>query len=504
LAGLLAAFSALAMAQLVAAFINDAAAPVVVVGGVAIDSTPEWLKAFAINNFGTHDKQVLVGGILATLAVYAAVAGVLAFRHLLLGVAAVAGFGVLGVLAGLSRPESRLSWALPSLLGALAGVGALVVMVRLSRRTTVAEPEPDDPGPLDGPWNRRGFLLGGLGVGAAAVATGGLGKALVAGADVEASRNDVRLPVPADAAEPLTAGTSLGVAGISRFTTTNADFYRVDTALVLPKVRAETWRLKVHGMVEREVTLTWDQLLRKPLIERDITLTCVSNQVGGKYAGNARWLGYPLKDLLEEAGIKPGADQLVSRSKDGWTAGTPISVAMDGRDAMLAIGMNGEPLPVRHGFPVRMLVPGLYGMVSATKWLVDLEVTTYDAFDAYWVRRGWATDAVIRTMARIDTPRPLANVSGTVAIGGVAWAQHRGIKRAEVRVDDGDWQVAELGDAPTQDTWRQWSLPWQPTAGRHTIVARATDETGVTQPETRKDPFPSGATGWHSVVVTAS
>ena len=458
LAGLLAAFSALAVAQLVAAFVNDAAAPVVVVGGVAIDSTPEWLKAFAINNFGTHDKQVLVGGILATLAVYAAVAGILAFRHLLAGVLAIAGFGALGVLAGLSRPESSPSWALPSLFGALSGIGALVLVVRLSRPLAAADDEDEQAGPLDGPWNRRGFLFGGLGVGVAAVATGGLGKALVAGADVEASRKAVRLPMPADAAQPLTRATTLGVQGISRFTTPNADFYRVDTALVLPKVKAEGWRLKVHGMVEREVGLTWDELLRRPLIERDITLTCVSNQVGGKYAGNARWLGYPLKDLLEEAGVEPGADQLVSRSKDGWTAGTPLHIAMDGRDAMLAIGMNGEPLPVRHGFPVRMLVPGLYGMVSATKWLVDLEVTTYDAYDAYWVRRGWATDAVIRTMARIDTPRPLANVSGTVAIGGVAWAQHRGVKQVEVRIDDGDWQLAELGDAPSKDTWRQWSL----------------------------------------------
>ncbi|MGW7189085.1 molybdopterin-dependent oxidoreductase, partial [Streptomyces sp. NPDC054838] len=286
------------------------------------------------------------------------------------------------------------------------------------------------------------------------------------------------------------------------------DFYRVDTALVVPRVDAGDWRLRIHGDgVTRPLTLDLRELLARPLVEHDITLTCVSNEVGGPYAGNARWLGVRLADLLREAGVRPPsrggrADQLVARSVDGMTIGTPVEAVMDGREALLAVGMNGEPLPFAHGFPVRMVVPGLYGYVSACKWLRELRLTTFDAYDAYWVRRSWAQQAPVKTQSRIDTPRPLAEpAAGRVVVAGVAWAQHRGIARVEVRVDGGPWQEARLADADGDDTWRQWLWPWQAAPGRHTLEVRATDRTGVAQTGERSGTVPDGATGWHAVTV---
>ena len=291
----------------------------------------------------------------------------------------------------------------------------------------------------------------------------------------------------------------------SPFITTAGSFYRVDTALVIPTIDLATWQLRIHGMVDRELTLTMDELLTRPTIERVITLSCVSNPVGGRYVGNATWIGVPLRGLLEEAGIRAGADQLVSRSVDGMTIGTPTSAVMDGRDAMIAVAMNGEPLPPVHGYPARMLVPGLFGYVSATKWLTELELSTFDAYDAYWVQRGWVQEAPVVTMSRIDTPRPLSRVpAGRLMVAGVAWAQHRGIKAVEVRADDGAWQPAQLASVPSDDTWRQWSLAWDATPGSHRLEVRATDGTGTVQTEARAEPFPSGATGWYSSVFTVT
>ncbi|MDV9193475.1 molybdopterin-dependent oxidoreductase, partial [Streptomyces sp. SR27] len=324
-----------------------------------------------------------------------------------------------------------------------------------------------------------------------------------------ASREALRLPRPASPAPPVPAGAGLRVPGISPFLTPNRDFYRVDTALVVPRVDADRWRLRVHGSgVSRELTVTLRELTARPAVERDITLACVSNEVGGPLVGNARWLGVPLAGLLREAGVRPPseggpADQLVARSVDGMTIGTPVEAVMDGRDALLAFGMNGEPLPFTHGFPVRMVVPGLYGYVSACKWIESIELTTFDAYDAYWVPRGWSAQAPVKTQSRIDTPRAFARAAaGTVMVAGVAWAQHRGISKVEVRVDDGPWQVARLAAEDSSDTWRQWVYPWAATHGRHTLTVRATDGTGTTQPEERTGTMPNGAQGWHSVEVT--
>ncbi|MET7532896.1 molybdopterin-dependent oxidoreductase [Streptomyces goshikiensis] len=510
LAGLLAAFTALALAELVAGLVRPTAGPVTVVGGAVIDRTPAAVKDFAIRTFGEDDKAVLQLGILVVLAFIAMGLGVLSLRHRRAGAAGVLLFGVVGALAALTRPDSiGVGDALPSVAGGVAG--ALTLWFLASKASH--RPAGGEGGGAGAGWNRRGFLTAAAATAVAATTAGALGRFLVdrKGQGAVASRNALVLPEPASPATALPAGAELKVPGISPFTTPNRDFYRVDTALVVPRVDAGTWRLRIHGKgVARPRTHTLDQLLARPLIERDITLTCVSNEVGGPYIGNARWLGVPLAELLREAGVRPPsrggkADQLVARSVDGMTLGSPVEDVMDGRDAMLAVGMNGEPLPFDHGFPVRMLVPGLYGYVSACKWITDLELTTFDAYDPYWVKRGWARRAPIKTQARIDTPKPFARpAAGAVTVAGVAWAQRRGITRVEVRVDDGRWQDADLAVQDTVDTWRPWSYRWNATPGGHTLTVRATDGTGQVQTEERARTVPDGASGWHSVFVTVS
>ncbi|WP_437086560.1 sulfite oxidase [Streptomyces sp. enrichment culture] len=508
LAGLLAAFAALGAAELAAGAVRPAAGPVAVVGGAVVDLAPPTVKDFAVRTFGEDDKDALRIGILSLLAVSAAVLGVLSLRHPRAGAAGVLLFGAVGAAAALSRPDAAgLGDALPSLAGAAAGAAALRFLIA---RTTGAPPDqPAGSGP--GGRDRRGFLTAAAATAGAAASAGALGRLLAArnGQDATASRNALVLPRPASPAPPVPAGAQLRVPGISPFTTPNRDFYRVDTALVVPRIDAAAWRLRIHGGgVARPRTLTLGDLLARPLVERDITLTCVSNEVGGPYTGTARWLGVPLADLLREAGVRPPSrggryDQLVARSADGMTLGSPVEELMDGRDAMLAVGMNGEPLPFDHGFPVRMLVPGLYGYVSACKWITDIELTSFDAYDPYWVRRGWARRAPVKTQSRIDTPKPFARpAAGPVTVAGVAWAQRRGITRVEVRVDDGPWQDADLAAPTGADTWRQWTYRWEASPGGHTLTVRATDGTGRVQTEERTRTAPDGASGRHSVFVT--
>ncbi|MFI9115886.1 molybdopterin-dependent oxidoreductase [Streptomyces venezuelae] len=512
LAGLLAAFTALAVAELVAGLVRPEAGPVTVVGGAVIDRTPAAVKDFAIRTFGENDKTVLQLGILAMLTLLALALGVLALSHRRAGAAGALLFGVVGAAAALSRPDSTgLGDVLPSAAGALAGALALYVLAAKAVRV----PDPAGAGGEDGEggWSRRGFLTAAGVTAVTATSADALGRFFTGrqGQGAVASREGLVLPEPASPAPALPAGVQLKVPGVTAFATPNRDFYRVDTALTVPKVDAGTWRLRIHGKgVARPLTYTLDQLLARPLIERDITLTCVSNEVGGPYIGSARWLGVPLVGLLKEAGVVPPsrggeADQLVARSVDGMTLGSPVEDVMDGRDAMLAVGMNGEPLPFDHGFPARMLVPGLYGYVSACKWITDIELTTFDAYDPYWVKRKWARRAPIKTQSRIDTPKPFARPNaGTVVVAGVAWAQHRGISRVEIRVDDGPWQDADLAAQAGVDTWRQWSYRWNATAGGHNITVRATDGTGQTQTEQRTRTIPDGASGRHSVFVTVT
>ncbi|MFF7379078.1 sulfite oxidase [Streptomyces massasporeus] len=513
LSGLLAGLTALAVAELVAGVLRPQAGPVVAVGGAAIDRTPAVVKDWAIRTFGTNDKLVLQIAILAVLAVFALALGVLALRHRRLGAAGILVFGAVGTVAALNRPDSTgLTDALPSLVGAVAGAGLLYVLIgRLSASHRAPHDDADPEGPAGQGWDRRGFVIAATAAVAASAGAGALGRSLnnSTGRAAAVSRNNVVLPVAVSPAPAAPKAARVRVAGVSPFITPTEDFYRVDTALVVPKVDATAWRLRIHGTgVRRQLTLSFEDLLARELIERHITLTCVSNEVGGPYVGNARWIGVRLADLLAECGVAPPskggrADQLVARSVDGMTIGSPVEDVMDGRDAMLALGMNGEPLPFQHGFPVRMLVPGLYGYVSACKWIEDIELTTFDAYDAYWVRRDWARRAPVKTQSRIDTPKPFARPkAGTVMVAGVAWAQSRGIDRVEVRVDDGPWQEATLAAEDTRDTWRQWSFPWRATKGGHTLTVRATDRTGQVQIAQRTRTVPDGASGRHSVVVT--
>ncbi|WP_371674292.1 sulfite oxidase [Streptomyces sp. NBC_00289] len=511
----MAGFAALCAAESVAARVRPQAGPVVAVGGAAVDRTPAGVKDWAIQNFGTDDKLVLQAGILAVLALFASTLGFLALRHRRTGACGVLVFGVVGAVAATGRPDSAgLTDALPSVVGAVAGAVLLYVLAGRLRWAGQASEEPGrsagGSGAAEG-WDRRGFVRVATAAAAASAGAGVLGRTLAGtrSRDAVASREDVVLPSPGSRAAATPAGAQVRVDGVSPFVTPNKDFYRVDTALVVPKVDATTWRLRIHGKgVRRPLTVSFDDLLRRELIERDITLTCVSNEVGGAYVGTARWTGVRLADLLAECGVRlPShggpADQLVARSVDGMTIGSPVEDVMDGRDAMLALGMNGEPLPFAHGFPVRMVVPGLYGYVSACKWVEDLELTTFDTYDPYWIRRGWARRAPVKTQSRIDTPKPFARPkAGAVMVAGVAWAQHRGIDKVEVRVDDGPWREATLAAEDSRDTWRQWSYAWQATKGGHTLTVRATDRTGTVQTQKRARTVPDGASGRHSVVVT--
>jgi DMSO/TMAO reductase YedYZ molybdopterin-dependent catalytic subunit len=502
LAGLLAAAAALGVAELLASFVSTNASPLISVGGTFVDATPRWLKEFAIRTFGERDKTVLLLGIAVTITGLSMAIGVLARYRLRLGLAAVVLLGLIPAVAATTRPTGSWVDALPGLVGALVGAAALAYLVR-SMGTAFTPEAPVSPPTIA----RRTFLQASLVVGGVAAVSGVLGRFVLGDRlDVEKLRAALRLPSPAEPAATLPASAQVNLKGVSPYFTPNSDFYRVDTALVVPAVNSDDWSLRIHGMVDRELSISLEDLLSRPLIERDITLTCVSNEVGGPLLGTARWLGVRVQDLLEEAGVASGADQVVSRSSDGMTIGTPTTALMDGRDALLAVGMNGEPLPLSHGYPVRMVVPGLYGYVSACKWIVEMEATTFGAYDPYWVDRGWDAEAPIKTSSRIDTPKPLARIDGgDVVVGGVAWAQTRGVSSVEVRVDGGDWSSAQLAASGGIDTWRQWSWNWSNApSGNHTLEVRATDRDGMTQGEERKPPFPNGSTGWHSVVVSVN
>lgn len=493
---------ALAVAEVLAAVISPTTAPLLVVGDAFVDLTPPWLKDVAISTFGTNDKLALFVGMAVVVAALAALAGVVALRRRWAGVALVALLGVVAAVAAMTRPGAGMLDALPSLAG--VAVGAVVLGRLVDRLATAVDSRRAAEAGTTPAAARRSFLAA-AGVTTLAAAVAGAAGRLVgrSARDVSAGRAALDLPAPAQAAPAPSDAVTLDVDGITPWQTPNADFYRIDTALTVPRVDPRGWRLRVHGLVDEEVEISFDDLVASDLVEAWVTLTCVSNPVGGDLAGNARWLGLPIRELLRRARPRGDADMVLSTSVDGFTASTPLDVLMAAPEALLAVGMNGEPLPLEHGYPVRMVVPGLYGFVSATKWVVDLEVTRFADATAYWTDRGWAEKAPVKTASRIDVPQPFAKLSpGRVVVAGVAWAQTRGIERVEVSVDDGEWMEAELAEQYDVDTWRQWRLEWDATPGSHTLRVRATDGTGETQTAERVDPVPDGATGWHSVVVT--
>jgi DMSO/TMAO reductase YedYZ molybdopterin-dependent catalytic subunit len=563
--GLLMAWVALGVSQLVAGIGRPQGSPVAAVGSAAIDNTPPAVKNFAISAFGSHDKTALIIGILVVLAVFSAAIGIAAMRNLRNGYIGLAIFAVIGLAAALTRPNAALVDVLPTLIGALVGAYALRLLVRAAggqaRRGTVppstgqvaaprtarprgATPPPDftvptdpaladspDPAPptagqpaeqprpvsrarsgppttddqRPAPWQpgRRSFLTAGV----VALAAGGVGtlggRTLSERSSVSTALANIRFPKAAHPVPPLPSGVDLGIKGLSSFMTPNSSFYRVDTALLVPQVAPQSWQLRIHGMVEREITINFHELLKRPLIEDYITLCCVSNPVAGPYIGNAKWLGASLASLLREARPRAGAEQLLCTSVDGFTSGTPLATVLDGRDALLAVAMNGAPLPVAHGFPARMVTPGLYGYVSATKWVTDIKVTTFRGELAYWAQRGWSQQGPIKTESRIDVPGGPVS-AGRTQVAGVAWAQHKGIDAVHVRVDHGPWQQARLAAVPGIDTWRQWVWDWDAARGTHLIEARATDATGYTQTPVQQPPEPNGASGYPSVSVSVS
>jgi DMSO/TMAO reductase YedYZ molybdopterin-dependent catalytic subunit len=525
---------AIGLAELLAAFggrigVFDApASPLNSLGQTFIQFTPEWLKEFAISTFGQNDKNALTGGMVITLILVSLVIGIVARRSPRVAVIITIALILVTAAAVFSRSGAGLVDVIPILLGGAAGVYFLVSAFRqqvvpadgaTTGGTADGGPAVDD---LDNPkparsgaahpmgvatasalGRRQFFRLAGIGA-VIAIAGGAIAKWIPSGADVAASRAGVALPTPADIQR--IPDVALKVDGITPFVTNNADFYRVDTAFVVPRLTTDEWQLTINGLVDKKVTLTYADLIAMPSIQRMITLTCVSNEVGGDLAGNALWQGVRIADVLKLAGAQSGADCVLSTSTDGFTVTTPLEALTDDRDAILAFAMNGEPLPIEHGFPVRMVVPGLYGYVSATKWVVDLKVTKFADETAYWSSRGWSPQAPIKTASRIDVPKSFAQVTkGPVAVAGMAWAQHRGITGVQVQIDAGEWQDATLSGEVSTDIWRQWSYQWDATdAGPHTIRCRATDGTGTVQTEQVQGVMPDGSTGWDSRSVTVT
>jgi DMSO/TMAO reductase YedYZ molybdopterin-dependent catalytic subunit len=550
LSGVAAAAVGLGVAEVIAVVTGPLSAPLLAVGGVVVDTVPGPVKNFGVAVFGVHDKTALITGTAVLLAAYAYLLGVVAARRWRLALAGIALFGLIGAAAAITRHDAGPLAALPSLIGAAIAVPVLRYLLSLAAAVpqipvdhgvvrdevgitpaqlhdragrggatgggtvgSLAEDgtpgagmrpgvavAPGDPEPAYLQESRRRFLRGlGIVFGVAAV-TGIGGRLLTSRRAVTAARGAVALPA---AGPPPALPPDAHAPGAVAYVTPNSDFYRIDTSLFPPQVDPATWHLRIFGRVRSPITIRWNDLLQRPMIQRYVTLACVSNEVGGDLISNALWLGTPIKALLDEVQPLPDADQVVQRSVDGWTCGTPTAVLRDGRDALLAIGMNGQPLPIEHGFPVRMVVPGLYGYVSACKWIYEIELTRFADFDAYWVPRGWSQQAPIKTQSRIDTPRNGAKrAAGDVVVAGVAWAQHRGISKVEVQVDGGPWAAATLAGTVSADTWRQWWYRWPATPGEHTLRVRATDATGQTQTSTPAPPPPNGATGWHTVRVS--
>ncbi|MGV9415628.1 molybdopterin-dependent oxidoreductase [Nocardia sp. NPDC003693] len=563
--GIVAAGVTLGVAEVVAAFIGPDSGPLQAVGAWVVDHTPDGVREWAIQSFGTNDKLVLfvVMGVVAVLV--AGVAGLVERSARPAGSVLFAGFGLAAALAALSRSQASWTWTLPALLGTWAGIMVLRTLIdrvedwagvvaaagagaldsaHAATRDRESSPISDvsesgtgrsaggttdlDPvtGPGGGPSGaepagaqrvtsgrgsataddvavERRLVVRGIVIAAGAgIGAGIAGRVLGARTrSVAGERAEVVLPTPKGVPVVVDPAADLRLPGLTPYLTPNADFYRIDTALTVPQLSRENWSLRIHGMVDREIRLSWADLDARTPVERLVTLACVSNPVGGDLIGNAQWLGYRLDELIAEAGPHPDADMVMSRSVDGFTAGSPLAALTDGRDALLAVGMNGEPLPTAHGYPARLVVPGLYGYVSATKWVTELEITRFDRAQAYWTKRGWSERGPIKTGTRIDTPRGGTLAPGTVTVAGVAWAQHRGIRGVEVRVDNGEWRPARLAAEPTIDTWRQWAFDWQAEPGVHTLWARATDGTGETQTADRRDVVPDGASGYPSVTI---
>ncbi len=499
IAGIAAGAAGLGGAELLAGLIPGAASPIIAVGDFVISLQPPGAKQFVVELFGEADKLILNLFIAAVAVALAGGIGLLARHRSGLARLAIAVGGVAALAIGLRAP---LSEAIPTFVVATAAAGIVILVLPAlftlaqSRREQAPAEMPD--------WGRRRFLGTSIAVVGVAAASGVAGRALLDRGRLGAQPQAGSIPDPTASAPPLPAGASLDIPDLSPLITPNRDFYRIDTALLVPRPDLETWRLRVSGMVDRPFELTYDELVALPLIEQHVTIACVSNEVGGGLVGNALWTGVRLKDLLERAGVQADATQIVGRAVDDFTVGFPTAWALaDDREAMVAVAMNGEPLPPSHGFPARLIVPGLYGYVSATKWLAEIELTRLESFDAYWVPLGWAKEAPILTQSRIDVPRGGSRIpGGEVAVAGVAWAPDRGISGVEVQVDEDGWQPAEISAPISDSTWVQWVHRWDATPGDHLLRVRAIDGNGDVQTDAKSRPAPDGARGHHTIQVT--
>jgi DMSO/TMAO reductase YedYZ molybdopterin-dependent catalytic subunit len=507
-AGMLAAGVAIAASELFAGVVQGAPSLVIAMGSLVISQQPAGAKDVVVSLFGTNDKLALNTAVVVVALVVAAIAGVLAARRRWIGVVVLVAFGVLAGAAALRDPLSTPSLAVVNAgVAVAAGLVALLALLGLAEGkigwTGSADWEADRNTPE---WTRRRFLIASAGTLGGVIVAGGAGRYLVDQAHANEIISSTKIPAPLQAVPPLTADQILTAPGLTPIVVPNGAFYRIDTALLVPRVDPTTWKLDVNGMVDHPLTFTYDELLAMPLFEQYVTIACVSNVIGGNLVGNTLWTGVRLKDVLQAAGVQAGATQIVGRSVDGFTVGFPTSWAMaPEREPMIAVGMNREPLPADHGFPARLIVPGLYGYVSATKWLSEIQLTTRDAVDGYWVPLGWAKDGPILTQSRIDVPTSGATVpAGLVQVGGVAWAPDRGVAAVQLRVDGGAWQSATISRPISQATWVQWVLPWTATPGQHSLEVEAIDGSGVVQTDQVTSPAPDGARGHHRITVSVT
>ena len=499
-AGLISSLFAVSVATLTAVLIN-VITPLDAVGSEFIDHTPKWLKNLAIQTFDTNNKTVLKVGMLLTISWLALLSGSVARRKLRAGISMIASFGFFGGLISTARPSQSALALIPSLLGAAVGCQLLAKLVKIITRNDLPIASPvESLAPLG--WDRRRFISTASKTVLISAIFGAVASRLENKkiAEIRQTTSDSLPKISADnglAATKIPAGTQIFTE--TPFITPNKDFYRIDTALSLPRVDIKTWSLQIGGMVKTPLKLSYDDLLARPMVESTITICCVSNEVGGPYIGNAVWQGVLLADLLNEAGVDPRAEQIFGTSADGWTCGFPVGAALDKRDAMIAVGMNGTALPLEHGYPARVIIPGLYGYVSATKWLTNLDITTWSQAQGYWIPLGWSRDAPIKTQSRIDVPRRNETVrAGRVAIAGVAWAQQIGIEKVEVRIGSSDWKKATLALDFSDDTWRQWKYEFDAKPGEYQVQVRATNKAGETQTQEVSRPDPDGATGYHT------
>jgi DMSO/TMAO reductase YedYZ molybdopterin-dependent catalytic subunit len=504
LSGAAAAALALGVSELAAGIFSSLPSLIEGVGNWVIDIVPESIKHWAISVFNTNDKLALLVGMTLVVILLGALVGMAARSHFGVAMAAFIGFGVLGALAASREPAVSLGTAMISGgLAALTGLVSLQWLLGLDTPVPVAEGVEQSANA-----SRRSFIFGVSAVLGLAALSAGVGRVLLErGKVILAGRAQVVLPDAVEAVAPVPAAAEFtGISGLSPVVTPNASFYRIDAAFSVPRVDLPEWTLSIKGMVDRPYSINYADILDMPMVERYVTLSCVSNQVGGDLVGNAKWLGVPLTEILDRAVVQPDAEQIVGRSVDDFTVGFPVDVAYDGRDALLAVGMNDEPLPFEHGFPARLVVAGLYGYVSATKWISEIELTRWDDFDAYWVPRGWAKEAPVKTQSRIDTPASGAQVPlGPRQVAGVAWAPNRGISRVEVQLgEDSPWLDAELSEPLSDNSWRQWSIEWDAPLGTHRIRVRATDGEGEVQTEAIVPPAPNGASGWHTIETSVA